>query len=248
MSNSCKYYKQQRQVSYDQGQTWQNLNEYRKGALYEVDSQDCQPSNPIYRWQINTATTDYACVGVDKHYKEYYQVSYDEGATWQNVTPSSSRTSSSVIEYNSMDCGYVPPTKYRWVKTDDTLCIETSNEYRLFTKSYPHSIYSDREIPCDASGVLSRSIVQNYYYGRYQGWSHIVIGDCVTEIGENTFKGFWGEQETSYWEYTKVEAKVPPTLHYNSFIIPPIYVPSESLELYKTSPVWENYANQIIGY
>lgn len=62
-----------------------------------------------YRWE-KAATTDYICVGVDKHYKEYYQVSYDGGETWQNVIPEQTRTSSDVIEYNSEDCGYVPPT------------------------------------------------------------------------------------------------------------------------------------------
>ena len=35
MANYCKYYKQQRYVSYDNGITWQALEEYRKGALIQ---------------------------------------------------------------------------------------------------------------------------------------------------------------------------------------------------------------------
>ena len=61
----------------------------------------------IYDWK-KASTTDYVCVNYDKHYKEYYSVSYDDGATWQKVVPTSSRTSSDVIEYNSTDCGYDP--------------------------------------------------------------------------------------------------------------------------------------------
>ena len=41
MANTCKYYKQRRYVSYNSGATWQPLNEYRKGELYEYDSSDC---------------------------------------------------------------------------------------------------------------------------------------------------------------------------------------------------------------
>lgn len=40
-----KYYKQKKQVSYDEGVTWSDVTppEYQKGALYEEDSPDCQP-------------------------------------------------------------------------------------------------------------------------------------------------------------------------------------------------------------
>lgn len=41
--NRCKYYKQKKQVSYDNGMTWQDVipYEYQKGALYEQESADC---------------------------------------------------------------------------------------------------------------------------------------------------------------------------------------------------------------
>ena len=41
--NRCKYYKQKKQVSYDNGMTWQDVipYQYQKGALYEQQSQDC---------------------------------------------------------------------------------------------------------------------------------------------------------------------------------------------------------------
>jgi hypothetical protein len=247
---TTKYYKQQKQVSYNQGQTWSNLNEYRMGALYESDSEDCGAVIIMYRWINLNPSTDYYCSGTTKYYKQQKQVSYDEGMTWENVSPSEYQWGG-IAETQSTACGYVPPTIYRWTKTDDTICIEITNEYKLFTRSYPHTIENDRQIPCDADGVLSRSIVQNYYYGGYQGWSHIIIGDCVTEIGENTFKGFVdiGLPSTPSFVGTYIQAKVPPTLHPNSQIIvnKGLYVPSESVELYKTSPVWKNYADKIIA-
>ncbi len=60
MAKSCKYYKQQRQVSYDNGVTWIPLDEYQKGALIEVNSSDCtSPSPKIYRW---AQTEDTICI------------------------------------------------------------------------------------------------------------------------------------------------------------------------------------------
>ena len=47
---TTKYYKQQRQVSYDSGTTWTNLEEYQKGALIETSSTDCEA--PIYQWNL----------------------------------------------------------------------------------------------------------------------------------------------------------------------------------------------------
>ena len=66
---------------------------------------------PLYRWE-KAPITDFECVGYDKHYVEYYQVSNNNGCSYKNVTPTSSRTSSDVIEYYSPDCGYVPTKQY----------------------------------------------------------------------------------------------------------------------------------------
>ena len=40
---NCKYYKQKKQVSYDNKTTWEDVSpaEYRKGDLYSYSSQDC---------------------------------------------------------------------------------------------------------------------------------------------------------------------------------------------------------------
>lgn len=65
---------------------------------------------PIYQWTTSTDATDYCCDSTTytKYYKDYYQVSNNNGCSFSNVTPEQWRQSSSVIEYDSVDCGFVP--------------------------------------------------------------------------------------------------------------------------------------------
>ena len=113
-----KYSVQKKQQSTDGGETWTDVSplETRAGELVEVNSEDCGyvPSTQ-YRWVV--VSGQYTCVGYDKHSVEKKQESTDGGETWTDVTPLDTRTGS-VIEYNSEDCGYVPPTpttQYRWI-------------------------------------------------------------------------------------------------------------------------------------
>lgn len=112
-SGTSKYYKVYYEVSYDEGVTWEHVvpEQTRRGDLIEAQSTDCGYIPPKYRWY--TSQSEYICSGTTKYQKQYYQVSYDNGQTWQNVSPLQTRTGS-VIEYNSEDCGYVPSesTKY----------------------------------------------------------------------------------------------------------------------------------------
>lgn len=128
----CKYYKQKRQVSYDGGATWQDVipYEYQKGDLYEYESADCG-SLVVYRWINMDSSVDYYCEGTTKYYKQKRQVSYDGGVTWRDVTPAEYQRGG-VAEQQSTDCGYVPPVaQYRWIKSDDTICVETPTPHPL---------------------------------------------------------------------------------------------------------------------
>lgn len=58
-----------------------------------------------YRW-VNSGTT---CVGVDKYQRQIKQQSEDGGTTWTNVSPET-YSATTLIEANSEDCGYIPPT------------------------------------------------------------------------------------------------------------------------------------------
>lgn len=98
MATYAKYYKQVKQVSYDSGNTWQNTNEYRRGALIENDSTDCGYIGQLERW-VNTGTT---CEGYDKYYIQVKEIS-DDGVNW---TRTYDTRLGSLIQRNSTDCGY----------------------------------------------------------------------------------------------------------------------------------------------
>lgn len=149
---------------------WVNLN---PNVDYYCEECPPDPSVKIYRW-AKAPTTDYVCNTTThtKYYKEYYQYSIDGGVTWHNVVPTSSRTSSDVIEYNSVDCGYVPTYIYRWSKTNETICVEDIFQGKWLA-TYTGGTTASAE--CDSSsaitsGEVSRNVVS------------IQIGDCVTSI------------------------------------------------------------------
>lgn len=70
-----------------------------------TDRWQCANAQAQYRWQ----PSGYTCVGYDKWERSIKQVSYDSGTTWQNLTPLE-YSATTLIEADSEDCGYVPPT------------------------------------------------------------------------------------------------------------------------------------------
>lgn len=62
---------------------------------------------------------------VNKYYKQELFISHDGGETWTSV---GAFQKGALIEKDSPDCVYVPPTPpiYRWVKTQCTICVEDS--------------------------------------------------------------------------------------------------------------------------
>ena len=204
-SAGTKYYVDIYQVSYDGGLSWQNVvpTTTRTGAVYQTGSSDCieyrwatkpitedyicdtcPPVQPIYRWvnmdistdyvcdectvpptptpQYRTLTTATTCIGYDKYVLEEYQVSYDSGVTW--TTTGTSATT--LIEADSEDCGYVPPTPtFKWKATYTGGSVTTAE--------------------CDASSAITTNEIT------YTNLQSVVIGDCVTSIGESAF-GYCG--------------------------------------------------------
>lgn len=111
-SGTTKCQKEKEQRSDDFGMTWRDTGNYRAGAVIEYNSVDCGYIPPQYR---TVSGTPY-CNGYTKMFDTFNQVSYDGGITWENTGVSGS----TVIEYNSPDCGY---PIYRWVDTDDYVCV-----------------------------------------------------------------------------------------------------------------------------
>ena len=89
MNTYCKYYKQKEQISYDDGTTWSDTGNYRKGSLYEYDSEICT-YNPVevYSGQPFTfEAIDNCSFGVtirDNDSNSICSVLYslDSGSTW----------------------------------------------------------------------------------------------------------------------------------------------------------------------
>ena len=128
-SGTTKCEKQQKQQSTDNGMTWTNVSPavYQRGAVLETDSPDCgYAPDPQYRWKA-APTDDYLCIGVDKYYKVYYEVSYDGGQTWQHVVPEQTKRGD-LIEANSTDCGYIAP-QYRWYTSQSEYICSGTTKY-----------------------------------------------------------------------------------------------------------------------
>ena len=125
MALKNKYQREKQQYSNDGGMTWLDVSpaKYRRGRLIEEASEDCntvewrevlgswfcigyEPTTE-YRWVVIDG--QYECVGYDKHTKEKKQQSTDGGVTWTDVVPLETKAGS-LIQANSEDCGYVPPT------------------------------------------------------------------------------------------------------------------------------------------
>ena len=148
----------------------------RTRAMYDEDCGYIPDVQTIYRWN-KAPSTQWECVGFDKHYIEYYQYSNDGGITWQNVEPVSSRTSSSVIEYNSQDCNYVPPTpqpEYRW-----TVITPTTDPSTYWCDNCPYgAMYRWNKAPVsDYECVGNDKHYKEYYQVSYDGgetWSNVV--------------------------------------------------------------------------
>lgn len=115
-----------------------------------------------YRWIV--VPNDYTCSGTTKMTKEKQQSSVD-GINWTDT--GQYRTGSTVLEYNSVDCGYVPVATYK---------VEMR---------YNDGTEDDRQ--CDGSSNLRWLNPSNW-----ENISGVTVGDCIDEIGNLCFNGFSG--------------------------------------------------------
>ena len=124
------------EISYDNKKSWVRISKYELGDLVEADSSFCE-IEPQYKWAISdewdcisqferwipSGTT---CIDGNKYQNNYKQVS-DDYIHWVNSNPLE-WSASTVIEYDTDDC-----KSYRWVETDDIMCVETPVEFRTIS-------------------------------------------------------------------------------------------------------------------
>lgn len=99
---TIKCAKEVRQVSYDDGETWENVEplETRTGPSIEANSFDCGYIE--YRWE--PVENEFYCEDDNKYNKLVYQQTTD-GTNWTDVEPAEYQKGE-LIEYNSDDCGW----------------------------------------------------------------------------------------------------------------------------------------------
>ena len=147
-------------------------------VVKEEDDPQCgyvPPLTPIYEWRLVSGyicdecgstqyrwyTTSTFCDGNDKYAHQKKQYSSD-GVTWVDVSPS--ETQDIIIEYDSMGCGYVPPSfDGKWFAT-----------YTSGTTS---------SAACDSTSAITSSEIT------LTNLESFVVGDCVTSIGGSAFYG-----------------------------------------------------------
>lgn len=198
MANSCKYYKQQKQVSLNSGATWDNVvpEEFRIGDIYEAFSPDCQ-STLINRWL--TVPNAFICENKNKYEKKVAQYSVDNGQTWEYYYPSVYDLGN-LIEADSDIChnkweayyyGNITNTcnaGYRYVEGRGCVKVsEMGNQqwaqiYDRMRNGYDPVKYvrcSQSEDPT----ILTASDIAYTPYTLYEG----IIGDCVETIASSAF-------------------------------------------------------------
>ena len=197
-SGTSKYYKLYYQVSNDGGQTWQNVSpeQTKIGGLIEANSTDCGYITPQYRW-LQAPSTDYVCSGTTKHFKEYYQVSYDDGKTWENVSPEQTRTSIDVIESNSADCGYVPPAPKFVLTLNDDSTVSAACDSRPSPLSKPGEIsqydtaaYQLTAVRAEIKDCVTKIDKDAFFH--FENLTGVTLPNSLIEIGREAFYACYG--------------------------------------------------------
>ena len=162
----CKFEKREHQVSNDGGETW-ITDEIIKGDIIEYDSQDCENSY-MERWIPN----GYICEENNKYHREVLQYSTNNGLTWYYSSPMVTRKGD-FIAYDEQFCDN-KWNGYYWV--DEYICpikivkCDDNTELTKYDVNYKSIV---------RKGQLSFNFIL------FDG----IIGDCVTSIGDYTFKG-----------------------------------------------------------
>jgi hypothetical protein len=249
LDNTCidysLYEQKQHQVSYDSGATWQNDGDVVK-TMIEYHSASCGYAE---RWVDDGS----GCTGFNLYEKEKKQVSHDSGATWEDT---GEIRDGALIEALSETCGY-DPSMYSIItyKSSSKLTETTSTKTAgLRTNAFNVTIEAhnfENGVGTIVFGGILTSIGDSAFYG--VNLTSIDIPDTVTFIGKMSFTD--SSASTGPDKFI-IHATTPPTLQKgcitaSSSSCPTFpsktmfYVPSGSVNAYKTATNWSTYANRI---
>lgn len=205
-----------------------------------------------------------------KYYKQHELVSYDGGTTWSET---GQYRQGDLIQYESPDCSEPTPTfdgKFRATYTGgQTYSVACDSSTELTSgdtrpNGYNYTAMTSAEIGCVTSvgymafaycsgltSVTFSSAVTSIDYGAFAhctGLTSVVIPSGVTSIGGEAFF------DCRNLASVTVNATTPPTLG-NIYVFEDtlmvgggngyIYVPSASVDAYKSETRWSTYASRI---
>lgn len=240
MANANSYYLYQKYEKRG-NQPWIPLNIYSvdaDGTMPPVVKQQSDPDcNLETRWVV--AVDEYECSGTTKMTKEKEQQCAD-GVTW--VDTGNHRAALPVLEYQSADCGYESLVKFLLTLNDSSVITGTCSG--------------------DASWLISKNEVSQYSATTVNA---VITGNCAYEIGTQAFRGFSNLETVdigSNIEYiddgafmscgslrsVTVRDTTPPELGNDAFAssnLQTIKVPQDSVDVYKVTSGWSDFANII---
>lgn len=247
-----------------------NLQQQINSLIAEVSGCCGSTGETQYRWVIETGENDYWCSGTTKMSMEKEQSSND-GLTWTDT--GNERSGSTVLETNCTNCGYEPVYGTKLIahfNNGNTQTIMCNGEWEDGFIDRPD--YNALET--GASGLTSAEIgscptaIAGYGFSGCTNLSAVTIPNNVTSIGAWSFMGCRsltaitipsGVTSVNQCAFAycsgltsvTVEATTPPsaggTLFLNGNANLVIYVPSASVNAYKTANGWSTYASKIQG-
>jgi hypothetical protein len=154
-----------------------------RDVVVERNSQDCI----LDRWVNSYLIT---CVEDGNLYYRYYlykkQESYDGGYTWNDVYPAQMVASgASIGTYSDLsDCEEAYGS--RWIRTDEEVCVGSDSgdgKLQFFKTNHLDTPYLT--VPCDSTGIISRSDFVDTEYDKNNTYK-IILGGCAISTARDT--------------------------------------------------------------
>ena len=273
-SGTTKYNKEQRQQSVDGGVTWENVvpAEYRQASTGYPNSTDCGYVEPQRRWV--EIPDQYMCKGnYCKYHVIKLQYSYDSGTTWVDSDPLQT-ANGSLVNCKNYDCGYRGCKYCAEVKLSGDSTVYhpdtwVENNYELYGYDGRIDWRTTQQGWWNNNSASITSITFNQCVKEindetftaisgdkgYWNLTYVDLPDSLEEIGWNAF-------HTRYNGICRlktviIRATTPPTLSswetgtavdgytFSTQGGLKIYVPDESVDLYKNAERWFRYTDRI---
>ena len=176
-----KYVNNVQQISYDDGQTWQNTSNTSASTLIESYSTDC---GVMYRWTDSDVTV---CNEENKYYLAYKEMSLDNGQTWQEVVPRETSLGT-LIESQACEC----MTHAELLENGDYSFIGTHGGIRSTCQS-SRDYVSQTQVDAVGSPLLKVSIgncisrIISYTFDGEKQLVDVVLPESLRTIGEYAF-------------------------------------------------------------